>query len=185
MGVHRMMPTKTMTGVIRRPAVFFDRDGTINVDTGYPHRPEDLVFMPGAAAAIRRVNERGYFAFLVTNQSGIGRGYFSKADVEAFHEHLRWELRARGARIDDIRYCPDHPDELRGTTSSNISWRKPAPGMLLDLMQSWPVVPEHSLVVGDKQTDVEAATNAKLKGLLFTSGNLDEFLAPHLVHWNA
>ena len=89
-----------------RPAVFFDRDGTLTVDSGYVHRPEDLVFVPGAIAAVKRVNALGYYAFLVTNQSGVARGYFTEDDVQAFHDHLQRQLRAAGAQLDDIRYCP-------------------------------------------------------------------------------
>lgn len=161
----------------RRPAVFFDRDGTINVDTGYVHRPEDLVFVAGAIAAIKRANDLGYFAFLVTNQSGVGRGFFTAAAVDTFHAHLQRHLRAAGAHLDDIRYCPDRPD---ATAPSRPGWRKPAPGMLLDLLGAWPVIAEQSLVVGDKPIDVEAALNAGLKGLRFSEGDLDRFLAPHL-----
>ena len=102
------MSTIPGTNSAARPAVFFDRDGTLTVDTGYVHRPQDLVFIPGAIAAVKRVNELGYYAFLVTNQSGVARGYFTEDDVRAFHEHLQAQLRAAGAHLDDIRYCP-HP----------------------------------------------------------------------------
>lgn len=175
-----------MTTAIRasersRPAVFFDRDGTINVDSGYVYRAEDLVFIPGAIAAIRRANDLGYYAFLVTNQSGVARGYFTTADVEAFHAHLQAQLRAAGAHLDDIRYCPDHPDFA--TAAARPGWRKPEAGMLLDLMRAWPVVAERSVVVGDKEIDMQAAANAGLRGLHFRGGDLDAFLAPHLGRW--
>jgi len=167
-------------GAAPRPAVFFDRDGTLNVDNGYVHRPEDLVFMPGAVAAVKRVNDLGYYAFLVTNQSGVARGYYTEADVRTFHDHLQRQLRAAGARLDDIRYCPDLPHATVAAYAHNSDWRKPGPGMFLDLMRAWSVIPERSLVVGDKDIDMHAAKAAGLRGLRFPGGDLDRFLAPHL-----
>jgi D,D-heptose 1,7-bisphosphate phosphatase len=163
-----------------RPAVFFDRDGTINADSGYTYRVADLTFLPGAIAAVKRVNDLGYLAFLVTNQSGVARGYFTAADVEGFHAEMQSRLRASGAYFDDIRYCPDHPDGTVAPYNRASDWRKPAPGMLLDLMSSWPVERKRSLVVGDKDSDVQAASAAGLRGLLFPGGDLDAFLAPYL-----
>jgi len=112
----------------------------------------------------------------------VARGYFTAAAVDAFHAHLRARLHAAGARLDDIRYCPDHPDFA--TTAAPPGWRKPEAGMLLDLMRAWPVVATHSVVVGDKEIDMEAAANAGLRGLRFPGGDLDAFLAPHLARWN-
>ena len=165
---------------VPRPAVFFDRDGTLTVDSGYVHRLQDLVFIPGAVAAVKRVNDLGYYAFLVTNQSGVARGYFTEADVRAFHEHLQRALRAAGAHLDDIRYCPHLEGGLVEAYARRSDWRKPAPGMLLDLMRAWPVAAARSLVVGDKDIDVQAAAAAGLRGLRFPGGDLDRFLAPHL-----
>jgi D-glycero-D-manno-heptose 1,7-bisphosphate phosphatase len=164
-----------------RPAIFFDRDGTINVDSGYVFRPEDLVFQPGALAAVKRVNDLGYYAFLVTNQSGIARGYYTEADANAFHEHMQRLLRAAGAHFDDIRYCPYHPDGTVAGYVRSSDWRKPAPGMLLDLMNSWPVIAEKSLVVGDQESDLRAAEAAGLRGVLYPGGDLDQFLAGELM----
>jgi D,D-heptose 1,7-bisphosphate phosphatase len=164
----------------RRAAVFFDRDGTLNADDGYTHRPQDLILLPGAVAAVKRVNDLGQYAFLVTNQSGVARGYFTESDVEAFNAALQRKLRAAGAHLDDIRYCPDHPDGTVARYRRASDWRKPAPGMLLDLMKCWPVRPEASLVVGDKESDVAAAQAAGLRGVLYSGGNLDDLLAPHL-----
>ena len=163
-----------------RPAVFFDRDGTLTVDSGYTHRPQDLVFVPGAVAAVKRVNDLGYYAFLVTNQSGVARGYFTEGDVRAFHDHLQRELRAAGAHLDDIRYCPYLEGGAIPAYARYSDWRKPGAGMLLDLMGAWPVAAARSLVVGDKDIDVQAAQAAGLRGLLFPGGDLDKFLAPYL-----
>lgn len=164
----------------RRPAVFFDRDGTLNVDHGYTHRPDDLAFLPGAVAAVKRVNDTGRYAFLVTNQAGIAKGHFTEADMHAFHAHLQRRLRAAGAHLDDIRYCPDHPEGGLAPYNRTSDWRKPSPGMLVDLMRAWPVVREDSIMVGDKESDMQAAQAAGVYGLLYRGGDLDAFLRPYL-----
>ena len=163
-----------------RPAVFFDRDGTINVDTGYTYRAEDLDFLPGAVAAVKRVNDLGWYGFLVTNQLGVARGYFAEDDVKAFHAHMQEQLRAAGAHFDDIRYCPHHPDGKVAAYARACDCRKPRAGMILDLMTSWPVVREKSLVVGNSHSDMGAARGAGLRGIRYDRGNLDELLAAHL-----
>ena len=145
----------------RRSSDLFDRDGTLNADAGYVYRPQDLVFLPGAIAAVKRVNDLGRYAFLVTNQSGVARGYYTEVDVQAFHALMQRRLRAAGAHLDDIRYCPDHPDGTVAAYARNSDWRKPQPGMLLDLMRHWPVAVEQSLVVGNDERDMEAARDRK------------------------
>jgi D,D-heptose 1,7-bisphosphate phosphatase len=169
-----------LTTLRRRPAVFFDRDGTLNADAGYTHRPQDLTFLPDAIAAVKRVNDLGLYAFLATNQSGVARGYFTERHVEAFHAHLQRRLRAAGAHLDDIRYCPDHPEGTVPRYCRASDWRKPAPGMLLDLMRHWPIRAEDSLVIGDQQRDIEAASAAGLRGVHYTGGSLLDCLGAHL-----
>jgi D,D-heptose 1,7-bisphosphate phosphatase len=164
----------------RKPAVFFDRDGTLVLDRGYVHRVEDLTFMPGAIAAIKRVNDVGRYAFLVTNQSGVARGYFAEADVQTFNAELQRQLRAQGAHLDDIRYCPYHPEGRIAAYRCASNWRKPATGMFLDLMGHWPILAENSIVVGDQESDIGAARALGMLGLLYSGGNLDDLVAPHL-----
>lgn len=164
-----------------RSAVFFDRDGTLVADGGHVYRPEDLVFLPGAIAAVKRVNDLGRYAFLVTNQAGVARGYFTEADVKIFNAELQRRLRAAGAHFDDMRYCPFHPAGKIEAYRCASDWRKPAPGMLLDLMRSWPVRHECSWVVGDKESDVLAAKAAGLHGVLYSGGDLDTFLSRQIV----
>ena len=126
------------------------------------------------------MNDLGCYAFLVTNQAGVARGYFTEADVKIFNAELQRRLRAAGAHFDDMRYCPHHPDGTVEAYRRGSNWRKHAPGMLLDLMASWPVRRELSLLVGDKDSDIHAAEAAGLRGLLYPGGDLDAFLVRHL-----
>jgi D-glycero-D-manno-heptose 1,7-bisphosphate phosphatase len=161
-----------------RPAAFLDRDGVLIVDSGYPHRPEQLVFIDGAPEAVRRLKQAGYLVVLVTNQSGVGRGYFTEAQMEAFHDLLRSAIEENDGLIDAIYACPfidetpldryrhpDHPD------------RKPNPGMLLRAIAELDLDPARSFMIGDKPSDVEAATRAGVRPYLFEGGDLDAFVA--------
>jgi D-glycero-D-manno-heptose 1,7-bisphosphate phosphatase len=160
-----------------KPAAFFDRDGVINRDHGYVGSPDRFELVEGAARAIRLCRDAGYLVFVVTNQAGVAQGYFDEEAVQALHDHMRVLLAADGARLDDIRYCPHHPQAKRPTYRKACSCRKPEAGMILDLAKSWSVDLAHSFLIGDKESDLEAAKRAQMRSFLYREGPLDLFVA--------
>jgi D-glycero-D-manno-heptose 1,7-bisphosphate phosphatase len=156
-----------------RPAAFLDRDGVINVDTGFAYRPDDLVLTPTAAAGIRQFNEAGYWVIVVTNQSGVARGMYSEVDVQHFHDHIQQRLSAETARIDAFYYCPYHEEGTVERYKIDHEDRKPRPGMLLRAMRERPIQRENSVMIGDKQSDVEAASAAGIAAILVPANVCD------------
>jgi D,D-heptose 1,7-bisphosphate phosphatase len=137
-------------------AVFLDRDGTINVEKIYLCRPEELVIFPGAGAALRRLQDAGFKLVIITNQSGIGRGYYTRADMEAVNAALAAELAHDGVSIKKVYFAPEHPDQpSRG--------RKPSPQFLFDARDEFGLDLAQSYFIGDKLVDVECGWNAGVK----------------------
>ncbi len=157
-----------------KPAAFFDRDGVFNEDKGYVHRVEDLVWIEGAARAVKRLNDLGYLVIVVTNQSGIGRGYYDEAAMHAVHEALVQHLAGEGARIDAFYFAPYHEDaEAEEYRHPDHPDRKPNPGMILRALSDFPIDRGRSFLIGDKSSDLEAARRAGIPGHLFKGGDLD------------
>ena len=155
-----------LPGWRRRPAVFLDRDGTLNEDeVGYTHRIEEFRWIPGAVEAVRYLNDAGFYVFVVTNQAGIARGMYDERQVVELHAWIQNELRAQGAHIDDFRYCPFHPEGTVEAYRQVHPWRKPSPGMILDLMKCWQVDVDRSALIGDSDSDVAAAVASGVRGL--------------------
>ncbi|MBB2169637.1 HAD family hydrolase [Gluconacetobacter aggeris] len=169
--------TPTVDGLNFSPAVFFDRDGVLNVDTGYPHRPENLTLLPGAGEAVALIRRRGYRAIVVTNQSGIARGLFGEKDVELFHARLVSALAKKGGAIDAFYFCPYHPQAMIERYRCDHPDRKPNPGMIERAIADFAIDRSRSILIGDKNTDIEAALAAGIRGYLFTGGNLFDFVS--------
>ncbi|MDD5285539.1 MAG: D-glycero-beta-D-manno-heptose 1,7-bisphosphate 7-phosphatase [Desulfuromonadaceae bacterium] len=150
-------------------AVFLDRDGTINVEKDYLFEVKDFEFIPGATEAIRLLNGAGYFVVVVSNQSGVARGYYTEEDVELLHRHIADELQKSGARVDAWMFCPHHPDG-RGSYSLPCSCRKPLPGMLLEAAHRHDIDLRGSVMVGDKLADIAAGMSAGCRTFLVRTG---------------
>jgi D-glycero-D-manno-heptose 1,7-bisphosphate phosphatase len=166
--------------LLRRRALFLDRDGIINRDHHYVGTWERFEWMPTARAAIRRATEAGWHVFVVTNQSGIARGYYTEGALAALHDRMVDEVRRGRGTIDDLRFCPFHPKGVVPAYTRDSRWRKPAPGMLLDLMQRWELDPARCLLIGDQKTDLEAAAAAGIAAHLFKGEDLAGFVADKL-----
>jgi D,D-heptose 1,7-bisphosphate phosphatase len=154
-------------GTMRRPAAFLDRDGVLNVDHGYVSRPEQLEWIAGAPEGVRLLNEAGYYVLVVTNQSGVARGYFDEAAVESFHAHMQNALAKQGAHIDAFYYCPHHPEGTIKALTVSCSCRKPGTGMLEQAAREWPIDKNASFFIGDKDHDMAAAAAFNIRGIKF------------------
>ena len=164
---------RKLSGVAVRPAALLDRDGVLNVDVGYAHRPSDLVWMTGAREAVLHLNEAGYFVFVVTNQAGLAQAKYSEIEMVAFHDRMQDDLAEIGAHVDAFYHCPFHADAVvEAYRVSDHPDRKPNPGMILKALEQWPVNRALSFVIGDKETDMEAARRANLPGYRFDAGDL-------------
>jgi D,D-heptose 1,7-bisphosphate phosphatase len=166
--------------ILHRRALFLDRDGVINVDHGYVATRDRFEWIAGAREAIRGATEAGWHVFVVTNQSGVARGHFDEAAVALLHAWMIDEVRRAGGTIDDIRYCPFHAEAVIPAYRRASDWRKPAPGMLLDLMHAWELDPARCLLVGDQESDMAAAEAAGIGARRFEGGNLAAFVRPLL-----
>jgi D-glycero-D-manno-heptose 1,7-bisphosphate phosphatase len=159
-----------------RPAAFLDRDGVLNHDRGYVHRIEDFVWIDGAREAIALLGAAGYLTVMVTNQSGIARGYYDEAALRRLHAHLQQDLARVGATLDAWYFCPHLPDATVDEFRVDCACRKPKPGMLLRAAREHTIDLTSSLLIGDKPSDLEAATAAGVCGFLFTGGDLAAFV---------
>ena len=158
-------------------AVFFDRDGVLNLDHGYVCEPDQLDWIPGAREAVAILNAAGVKVLVVTNQSGVARGYFTEAQVDGFHAALQAGLARVGGRIDAFYVAPHHEDAtVERYRHPDHPDRKPNPGMILRGLADAALAPEETVLVGDKASDIEAARRAGVEGLRFRGGDLLDFL---------
>lgn len=141
-------------------ALFLDRDGVINVDIGYLHRPDQCTFITGIFDVVRRARALDYEIIVVTNQAGIARGYYSEQVFEAFTQWMHAQFAERGAALTQVYHCPHHPDVGSPALRTRCACRKPAPGMLLRAADDWHIDLAASILVGDSPSDIGAAIAA-------------------------
>ena len=156
----------------RQGAVFLDRDNTLNIDHGYTWRVADFAWVPGAPEALALWHAAGIPCFIVTNQGGIGKGLYSIAQMQDFNAHLCAEAAAAGGHITDIAFCAHHPDAVSDELGAPSHRRKPAPGMILDLAERWNIDLSASVMIGDRDSDVDAGRAAGCHGYLFDGSDL-------------
>jgi D-glycero-D-manno-heptose 1,7-bisphosphate phosphatase len=154
----------------RNVAVFLDRDGTINEEVGYLDSPDKLKVIPASYQAIKLIKLNGMKAVVISNQSGVARGFFTEEFVQEINNFIAADLQKHGAVIDKFYYCPHHPEHGHGEYLQNCNCRKPAPGMLLQAAQELNIDLSSSYFVGDRFIDMETAKNVGAKGILVKTG---------------
>lgn len=169
-----------MPAYMRRPVAFLDRDGVLNRDDGYVHRSDQIAWIDGAIDTVRWLNDAGYYVFVITNQAGVAHGYYSEEAVRDLHFWMQRELQRHGAHIDAFEYCPHHPDAKVEQYRQASKLRKPEPGMITKLQAEWATDASGSFLIGDRDTDVQAAEAAGIRGHKFPGGNLLEFVRQRL-----
>ncbi len=150
---------------MKKPALFLDRDGVINVEHGYVHRKEDFDFIDGIFELVAQANKKGYWVVVVTNQAGIGRGYYTEADFHALMDWVCEQFTLRAGRIDAVYFCPDHPEHGIGQYRKENECRKPGSGMFFQAAADLDIDLPGSIMVGDKISDMVAARGAGIKNL--------------------
>ena len=153
-----------------RKVIFLDRDGTINVEKSYLHKWEDFEFEKNAIEGLKKLKNLGYEFIVVTNQSGIGRGYYTEEDLVTLNNQMTKKLKEFGIEILECFYCPHHPEKGIGKYKVDCNCRKPNPGMLLEGIKKYDVDIENSFMIGDKKGDLEAGKKAGLKSILVLTG---------------
>lgn len=159
-----------MNKILKRKTLFLDRDGIINIDKGYVYTPERCVFLDGIVELLKKAKEKKYLIIVITNQSGIGRGYYSEQD---FHFFMKWINKNLGGMIDDYYFCPFHSKYGLGKYKKKSNFRKPNPGMINKAIRDYNIDPKSSIFIGDKNTDMLAAFRASIRFRLLL-GHLEE-----------
>ena len=157
-------------------AAFFDRDGVLNVDKSYLYKIEDFEWIDGAKEALAYLTQQGYTVFVVTNQSGIARGYYTVDDMDKLHDFMAQQVAAAGGKIEKFYYCPHLPEGKIAEYAVECDCRKPKPGLILRAFEEYDIDKDAAFLIGDKPRDVESAEAAGIKGYLFSGGNLLNFV---------
>ena len=158
----------------KQPAIFLDRDDTLNIDVSYTYKVSDFGWVRGAPEALKLFSEVGLDVFIVTNQGGIGRGLYAESDMHRFNDHLIAEAAALGGHIKDIAFCPHHPEAVISTLRTPCLCRKPGHQMITRLAEKWSVDLATSVMIGDRDSDVAAGRAAGCHAYLFDGTDLNE-----------
>jgi D-glycero-D-manno-heptose 1,7-bisphosphate phosphatase len=158
----KIEPKKALETRLRK-AAFIDRDGVINIDHGYLYQPEHFDFIDGVFAACQHLQTLGYLLIIVTNQSGIARGYYSEHQFALLTSWMKQQFTERGIKIDAVYYCPHHVEKGLAPFNIDCECRKPKAGMLQQAMRDYAIDPKQSLMLGDKLSDMQAATTADIR----------------------
>jgi D-glycero-D-manno-heptose 1,7-bisphosphate phosphatase len=157
-------------------AIFLDRDGTVNEEMGYINHPDRFIIFPFVSESIRIFNQLGYLVIIITNQSGIARGYYTETLVKELHNRLFREMEMQGAKISAIYYCPHHPTEGKGEYKKDCDCRKPKPGLIMKALKEFQISLHDSYLIGDRYNDIRMAQNMEMKsGLVLTGYGQGEF----------
>lgn len=162
---------KFLRSIYLKPAAFLDRDGVLNYDYGYVHKYSNFHWKPGVLKALKFLNQKGYNIFLITNQSGIGRGYYSQNDFFKLYKKINTFLIKRKIFINDMEFCPHHPDEAKGKYKTKCKCRKPNTGMIDNLKKRWLIDEKKSFMIGDSLSDKICAQKSNLN-FFYAKGNL-------------
>lgn len=155
---------------MKNRGVFLDRDGTINIDKNYMYKTEDFEFVSGAVEGLKILYDLGYKLIVVTNQAGIGRGYYTEKDLEKLNKFMEDELLKHGIKIEKCYFCPHHKEHGIGKYKTDCECRKPKPGMLLEGIKEFDIDVEKSFMIGDKMSDAEAGINAGVTPIIVKTG---------------
>ena len=161
-------------------AVFFDRDGTLNEEVHYLHKIEDFKWIEGAIDAIKYCNDNGYLAIVITNQSGVARGYYPESDIMKLYDWMNDDLAKHGAHLDGIYYCPHHPTGTVKEYAIECDCRKPKPGMLFKAQKDHNIDLRSSYLIGDSARDVECAKATGVKGIRYVGGSLYQYVVTEI-----
>ena len=156
---------------MKNKAVFLDRDGTINIEKGYLHKIEDFVLLPGAAEAVSEMNRLGYKVIVITNQSGIARGFYTEDDMQTLHSHMKDVLASKNAAVDAIYFCPHHPEAQVSRYRKDCGCRKPKAGLFIKAAEDFDIDFERSWAVGDRIRDILPAKQLGMKSALVLTGH--------------
>ena len=169
------MQKKNLGKILKKPAIFFDRDGVINYDYGYVHKLKNFKFKPNVIKALKTLSKKNYYIFIVTNQAGIGKNIFKLKDFFNLHIALKNIFSKEKVYIDDIRYCPYHPDAVLKIYKKNSKYRKPGNLMIESLFKNWFVDRKKSKMIGDSITDELASKKSNIQ-FYYTNDNLDKIV---------